>query len=71
MEGDSADYTKAFEFTVTLSDETINGQYGDVAFINGVASFALADGESVAIAGLPDGVEYTVVSQSDVLAVVE
>ena len=65
VEGESADYEKGFEFTVTLSDTTINGVYGDVEFVNGVAVFTLAHGESATIAGLPNGVEYTVAETAD------
>ena len=32
---------RAFIFTVTLDDETANGQYGDLEFTNGIAAFTL------------------------------
>lgn len=51
---------KAFSFTVTLDDVLINGQYGDLEFINGVASFTLKHGQSVTAEGIPAGVGYIV-----------
>ena len=35
--GDAGDKDKAFHFTVTLSDKTVNGTYGDMEFVDGVA----------------------------------
>ena len=58
--GDASDPNKEFTFTVTLDDDTINGQYGDMFFTDGVSSFTLKDGESKTATGLPDGVGYTV-----------
>ncbi len=52
--------TQEFTFTVTLSDTSINGTYGDLTFVDGVASFTLRHGESVTATGLPEGIEYTV-----------
>ena len=56
----TADKDKAFEFTVTLSDDTIIGTYGRMTFDNGAAAFTLKDGESMTAEGLPVGLMYTV-----------
>ena len=56
----SADWSKKFNFTVTLSDTTINGTYGDMTFANGVATFTLANGEEKSAKNLPIGITYTV-----------
>ena len=60
VEGNDADTTKEFSFTVTLSDTTISGTYGDMTFENGVATFTLKGGESKVIEGLPNGIGYAV-----------
>ena len=49
-----------FTFTVTLSDDSIDGDFGDMTFVSGVATFKLKDGESKTATGLPDGITYTV-----------
>ena len=59
-----ADRRREFNFTVTLSDNTINGTYGDMSFENGVAKFTLKHGESKTASKLPVGVTYTVVEQA-------
>jgi hypothetical protein len=56
---DYGDYTQEFEFTVTLTDKTINIPYGEMPFTDGVATFSLKHGESKT-GQLPPGVEYTV-----------
>lgn len=43
---DGADTNKAFTFTVTLDDKTINGTYGEMTFENGIAKFTLKANES-------------------------
>lgn len=53
----------SFEFTVTLSDKTINGTYGDMTFTKGVATVSLKSGESVTAEHLPTGVGYTVTEE--------
>ena len=58
--GDGGDTNKEFHFTVTLSDTSINGQFGDMEFHNGVASFTLKHGESKTAVGLLSGTAYTV-----------
>ena len=57
--GDAGDKTAAFPFTATLSDASINGTFGGMTFIDGVATFELAHGETVTATGLPAGVRYT------------
>ena len=59
----SGDKTREFRFTVTLSDKTVNGTYGDMTFIDGVAEFTLKDGESKTAAGLLPGIRYTVTEE--------
>ena len=61
----AADADQEFNFTVTLSDTTISGTYGDMTFENGVASIALKGGQTVTAAGLPSTVEYTVAETAD------
>lgn len=65
--------TSKFSYTLTLSGtytddsgvehdaSAFSGKYGDVTFRNGVATFSLGDGDSVAIIGLPAGITYSVV----------
>ena len=60
ISGEDAKETDEFTFTVTLNDETINGEFGDMTFVDGVAEFTLKGGESAEAAGLPAGVEYVV-----------
>ncbi|MCD8122283.1 MAG: DUF5979 domain-containing protein [Clostridiales bacterium] len=60
----SGSKTKEFTFTVTLSDTSINGTYGDMTFVNGVATFTLTHGESKTAEGLPEGITYTVTESS-------
>ncbi len=60
VEGSGGDQQRAWNFTVTLSDTTIQGTYGDLEFADGVAEFTLKHGESATAAGLPAGVQYTV-----------
>lgn len=49
-----------FTFTVTLGNTSINGQYGDMTFTNGVATVTLKDGESATAEHLPAGTTYGV-----------
>lgn len=56
---------QSFDYTVTLSDTGINGTYGDMEFVDGVASFtqeAANDYETKAVTAtdLPSGITYTV-----------
>ena len=52
-----------FTFTITLSDKTINGTYGDMTFKNGVATIELVDGQSAQAINLPVGISYTVTEE--------
>ena len=63
--GNDGDTSKAFHFTVTLSNTSLSDTYGDMTFENGVASFALKHGESKTASGLPVDITYTVVEQED------
>lgn len=58
--GDGADPKDTFHFTVRLGDDSITGEYGDMTFSKGVATFSLHDGESVTAKDLPSGVTYAV-----------
>ena len=60
VKGNASDKNKDFNFTVTLSDRSIAGTYGDMEFKDGVASFTLSDGESKTATGLPSGISYKV-----------
>lgn len=65
VSGNLGDKNKAFTFTVALDDTSINGTYGDMTFIDGVAEFTLKHGESATATGLPEGVKYTVVESDN------
>ena len=54
-----------FQFTVTLSDNQINGKYGEITFTDGIASFNLKHGESKYAAGLPADITYTVTEEAN------
>ncbi|MEE3486647.1 MAG: FctA domain-containing protein [Bulleidia sp.] len=56
----AGDKNRAWNFTVTLSDPTINGTYGDMIFKNGAAAFTLKNGEKAVAENLPAAVTYTV-----------
>ena len=58
--GDGGDKAKDFHFTVTLSDKTISGKFGDMEFTDGVATFTLKDGASKTATGLPADTTYEV-----------
>lgn len=58
--GDDADMNKDFNFNVTVDDTTINGVYGEMEFVDGVATFALKHGESLTAKGLPEGIGFEV-----------
>ncbi|RHO53358.1 hypothetical protein DW091_19620 [Eubacterium sp. AM05-23] len=60
VSGNAGETDKAFNFTVTLSDKTISGTYGDMTFTDGVAAFTLKHGESKTASGLPVGIYYSV-----------
>lgn len=60
LSGNDTERTRDFRFTVTLSDQTINGTFGNAEFTNGVASFNLRGGQTKIISNLPSGIDYTV-----------
>ena len=60
VSGSAGDTERAWTFTVRLGDTGINGAYGDMTFVDGVATFRLRHGESVKASGLPAGVAYVV-----------
>ena len=60
VSGSRGDQNKEFTFTVTLDKKDFSGQYGDMTFANGVATFTLKHGQSKAATGLPAGMSYTV-----------
>lgn len=49
----AADKQKSYSFTVTLSDKSINGKYGDMTFKKGVAKFKLKHNETKRAKKLP------------------
>lgn len=58
--GSGGDLNKEFTFTVTLDKKNLSGQYGDMTFANGVATFTLKHGQSKTAKRLPAGASYTV-----------
>lgn len=64
VSGEGADAGKAFTFTVTLDNTSVNGTFGEMDFTDGVAVFTLKHGESRTAKGLPAGTAY-VVTESD------
>ena len=58
--GNDGEREKEFHFTVSLSDPTISGTYGEMEFKEGVATFSLKHQESKSGSGLPAGVTYRV-----------
>ena len=58
--GNAGDTSKAFNFTVTLGNTEINGVFGEMTFVDGVATFVLKHGESKIATGLPSGITYSV-----------
>ena len=58
--GEGADMTKKFTFRVTLSDTGVRGEYGEMTFVDGVATFELGHEESISADYLPAGVSYKV-----------
>lgn len=61
VSGTAGDKSSSFSFEVSLSDKTINGQFGDMTFAAGTASFQLKHGETILAEGLPAGVQYSVI----------
>ncbi|MCD8299574.1 MAG: Cna B-type domain-containing protein, partial [Clostridiales bacterium] len=65
LDGDYADPTKEFTFTITLDNEDINGERGGITFTNGSATITLKGGESLTATLLPEGTGYTVTETGD------
>lgn len=63
VSGTDGETGRAFHFTVTLADDSVNGTYGDMEFVNGAAQFTLRDGEVRMATGLPAGIGYTVTEE--------
>lgn len=60
ISGDRANAEDEFSFRVELADRTINGTYGEMQFVNGIAEFSLKADESIIATKLPAGMAYTV-----------
>lgn len=60
VSGSAGDTFKAFNFTVTLGDASVNGTFGEMTFTDGVAAFTLKHGERKTASALPAGIAYTV-----------
>lgn len=60
ISGNRANAEDEFSFRVELADRTINGTYGEMQFVNGVAEFTLKVDESIIGTKLPAGMAYTV-----------
>lgn len=58
--GNEGEAERNFNFTVTLSDTSISGVFGDMEFHNGVAAITLRHGESKTATGLRAGIGYLV-----------
>ncbi len=63
VSGDYGNNEKEFTFTITLDDESINGLYGDMVFLNGKTVFVLKNGEEKTASGLPAGISYTIIEE--------
>lgn len=63
LTGNGADPAAEFHFTLTLSDDSITGRYGELTFDEGVATFTLKGGQHLTAADLPAGITYTVTEQ--------
>lgn len=60
VSGSAGETDREFKFTVTLSDDSIDGSYGDMSFTKGAATFSLKHGQSKTASGLPEGITYEV-----------
>lgn len=58
--GNAGETDREWNFTVTLDDAGINGDYGGMRFTNGVAAFVLRHNQIMTATGLPAGTFYTV-----------
>ena len=60
LNGGDANVADEFTIVVTLDDTSINATYGDMEFVNGVATITLKGGERKTAVGLPFGIGYTI-----------
>lgn len=58
--GSAGDKNRLWHFTVSLSDKTVNGRYGEMVFTDGAAEIALKHGQSAEALNLPAGIAYRV-----------
>ena len=58
--GNAGETERSFHFRVTVDDAEVDGVYGDMTFIEGVAEFTLKHGESKTAKDLPAKITYTV-----------
>lgn len=63
VSGTNIDSNKEFEFTIELSDKSINGIYGDIEFINGISNITLKHNQVLKANNLPAGIEYKVIEK--------
>ena len=61
--GEAGDLSKEWHFRVELSDRSVNGLFGEMDFVDGVAEFVLKSGESATAKDLPAGITYTVTEE--------
>lgn len=61
--GGEQDLQKAFSFTLELTNQPLNGVYGDMEFQNGVAHFTLKNGETKTALHLPVNTHYKVTEE--------
>ncbi len=64
VSGKDKDKQTDFNFTVTLSDKSINGEYGEMTFKDGIATFTLKHDESKTAVNLPAGITYEITEES-------
>ena len=64
LEGNDTDPDKAFEYTITLAGENVDGTYSGIEFTDGKATIKLRDGESFTISSLPIGISASVTQKS-------
>ena len=58
--GNAGDKDRKWNFTVTLSDTGISGDYGGMIFTGGKATFTLKHNQAMTATGLPAGIDYFV-----------
>ena len=59
--GENQDTLSTFGITITLSDKTINGTYGDITFENGVSHISLKNNETKTASNLPESITINIV----------